>query len=80
VYLVQPGSAKNGEGKPTMVAQQRFVRLGPTRGDQVAVESGVAAGDVIVNAGQMKLHNGTVVVVNNSLIPKDDVAPTPPNE
>jgi membrane fusion protein (multidrug efflux system) len=60
--------------------QQRFVKLGDTRGDQVAVLSGVATGDVVVTAGQMKLRNGTHVMVNNKIIPTDNPNPTPPNE
>jgi len=60
--------------------QQRFVKTGPTRGDQVAVESGVAAGDVVVTAGQMKLHNGSAVVINNAVTPTDNPAPNPPNQ
>jgi membrane fusion protein (multidrug efflux system) len=38
------------------------------------------AGDVVVSAGQMKLRNGTAVVINNSVQPTDDPNPTPPNE
>ena len=60
--------------------QQRFVKLGATRGDQVAVLSGVNAGDVVVSAGQMKLRNGTAVVINNAVQPTDEPNPTPPNE
>ena len=60
--------------------QQRFVKLGATRGDQVAVVSGLAPGDEVVSAGQMKLRNGTAVVVNNTVQPSNDPNPTPPNE
>jgi len=84
VYVIEKkaGEGKAGEGKaqPQLIAQQRFVKLGPTRGDQVAIESGLSAGDVVVTAGQMKLHNGSVVVVNNTVKPTDNPAPTPPNE
>jgi membrane fusion protein (multidrug efflux system) len=62
------------------VAHQRFVKLGDTRGDQVAVKSGLAAGDVVVTAGQMKLRNGSAVVVNNKIEPSNDASPAPPNE
>jgi membrane fusion protein (multidrug efflux system) len=79
VYVVEK-SAADDKGQTKLVVQQRFVRLGPTRGDQVAVESGVAAGDVVVTAGQMKLHNGSPVVVNNSVTPTDNPAPNPPNQ
>ena len=74
VYVVQ----KAGDGKLTV--QQRFVKLGDTRGDQVAVTAGLAAGDEVVTAGQMKLHNGTAIAVNNRIVPSDDRNPTPPNE
>jgi membrane fusion protein (multidrug efflux system) len=70
VYVVQ----KNG------TVLQRFVQLGDTRGDQVAVKSGVAVGDEIVTAGQMKLRNGAAIHVNNQVVPSNDLNPTPPNE
>ncbi len=89
VYIVeqkapdQKGTDQKGTEQPEgpqLVAQQRFVKLGPTRGDQVAVESGLVAGDTVVTAGQMKLHNGSSVIVNNSVQPTDNPAPTPPNQ
>jgi membrane fusion protein, multidrug efflux system len=79
VYLVQHGG-RDDSGKPRDTVLQRFVKLGPTRGDQVAIETGVSAGDVVVSAGQMKLHNGTAILINNSVQPADDPHPTPPNE
>jgi membrane fusion protein (multidrug efflux system) len=74
----KPAGTPNGGDR--YVVQQRFVKLGPTRGDQVAVESGIVAGDVVVTSGQLKLHNGASVVVNNSVQPSDNPAPNPPNE
>jgi membrane fusion protein (multidrug efflux system) len=79
VYVVQKSGADD-KGGEKLVVQQRFVKIGPTRGDQVAVESGIAAGDVVVTAGQMKLHNGSVVVINNTVTPTDNPAPNPPNQ
>ena len=78
VYLVQHGV--DGNGKPKDTVQQRFVTLGETRGDQVAVLSGVKEGDVVVSAGQMKLRNGTSVIIDNRVQPANDSNPTPPNE
>ncbi|HEX3913498.1 MAG TPA: efflux RND transporter periplasmic adaptor subunit [Steroidobacteraceae bacterium] len=68
------------KGKPRATVQQRFVKLGATRGDQVAVLGGIKVGEVIVSAGQMKLRNGTVVSVNNELQPSNSANPNPPNE
>jgi membrane fusion protein (multidrug efflux system) len=77
VFVVEHGTSG---GKPRDTVQQRFVKLGDTRGDQVAVLSGVAPGDVVVSAGQMKLRNGTAIAVNNAVQPTDEPTPTPPNE
>jgi membrane fusion protein, multidrug efflux system len=68
-------SAGNGAAGPT--AQQTFVTLGPTRGDQVAVLKGIQRGDVVVTSGQLKLKNGTPLKVDNAVTPKDDPNPTP---
>jgi membrane fusion protein (multidrug efflux system) len=77
VYVVEHGSSG---GKARDTVQQRFVKLGDTRGDQVAVLSGVAPGDVVVSAGQMKLRNGTAIAINNAVQPTDQPQPSPPNE
>lgn len=79
VYLVQK-SGTDDKGNPKLTVLQRFVKLGETRGDQVAVLSGVAADDEVVTAGQMKLRNGSSVIVNNKIVPSSDSNPTPPNE
>ena len=76
VYLVVSRPPKDG-GKPQQVAQQTFVTAGPTRGDQIAILKGVKDGDTVVSAGQVKLHNGTPVVVNNTVEPADNPNPTP---
>jgi membrane fusion protein (multidrug efflux system) len=79
VYVVQK-SGTDDKGNPKLTAQQRFVQLGDTRGDQVAVKSGVVAGEEIVTAGQVKLRNGSSIVINNKVVPNSDAGPTPPNE
>jgi membrane fusion protein, multidrug efflux system len=58
-------------------AHQVFVTTGATRGDQVAVISGIKAGDMVVTSGQLKLSNGTPLKVDNSVPPKNDPNPTP---
>jgi membrane fusion protein (multidrug efflux system) len=78
VYIVHDGTGH--DGKPALIANQTFVTLGDTRGDQVAVLKGVAPGDVVVTAGQLKLQNGSTVTVNNDVPVPNDANPTPPNE
>jgi membrane fusion protein, multidrug efflux system len=76
VYVVE-GKGNDADGKPQLTARQTFVTVGPTRGDQVAILKGVDEGDMIVTAGQIKLHNGSVVLIDNSVTPTADAAPVP---
>jgi membrane fusion protein (multidrug efflux system) len=76
VYLVDD-KGKDDKGQPKLVARQTFVTTGATRGDQVAVLTGVKDGDVVVTAGQVKLHNGTPVLINNAIQPPNDPNPKP---
>jgi len=78
VFLLHNGTGP--DGKPALLANQTFVQLGDTRGDQVAVTSGVSPGDVVVTAGQLKLVNGSNVIVNNNVPVPDDASPSPPNQ
>jgi membrane fusion protein (multidrug efflux system) len=78
VYVVDSKPAEAG-GKPQQqTARQTFVTTGPTRGDQVAILKGVNEGEMIVTAGQIKLHNGSPVLIDNSIAPSADAAPTLP--
>ena len=71
---------KGPDGKTQLVAQQKFVTTGPTRGDQVAVLSGLAEGETVVSSGQIKLRSGAPVAVNNDIQPSNEAAPRPTNE
>jgi membrane fusion protein, multidrug efflux system len=79
VFVVEQGVADD-KGKPRSIVKQRFVKLGGTRGDQVAVLSGIKAGEIVVTGGQMKLRNGGAITINNSLTPTNEINPNPPNE
>ncbi|GBE52141.1 multidrug resistance protein MdtA precursor [bacterium BMS3Bbin14] len=79
VYLVKQ-KGKGRDGRPRLVAEQKFVTTGATRGDQVAILKGVPPGSVVVTSGQIKLHNGTPVLINNSIEPANDAAPAPRDE
>jgi membrane fusion protein (multidrug efflux system) len=68
---------KDAAGKTSMIAHQKFIRLGERRGDFVALVSGLSAGETIVSAGAFKLRNGMAVAVNNSLAPPAELAPKP---
>jgi len=76
VYVVESKS-NEADGKPQLLARQTFVTVGPTRGDQVAILKGVEDGDMVVTAGQIKLHNGSVVTIDNTVTPTADASPIP---
>lgn len=79
VFLVKQ-TGKTKEGKPLLTVNQVFVVTGSTRGDQVAILSGLNEGDWVVTAGQMKLQNSSVVKINNTVLPSNDPNPHPVNE
>jgi membrane fusion protein (multidrug efflux system) len=68
---------KNADGQTYRGVRQQFVKLQGSRGDQVAVISGVNPGDEVVTSGVFKLRNGVAVVVNNDVQPENNPAPTP---
>jgi len=70
VYLVQ-----DKDGKPAV--QQSVVITGDTRGDQIAVLSGIKEGDEVVTSGQVKLRNGMGITINNDKQPPNDANPKP---
>lgn len=60
-------AVKPGEGPDdALVAERRFVRLGDTRGDRVAVTEGVKVGEMVVTSGQVKLNPDAKIRIDNS--------------
>ncbi|MGH8313235.1 MAG: efflux RND transporter periplasmic adaptor subunit [Gammaproteobacteria bacterium] len=62
VYVVETG---NGQS----VVRQRVVQVKDQRDALALIASGLKAGEVVVTAGQEKLHDGAVIAVNNSVQP-----------
>lgn len=77
VYVVRDGENKSSDGKPVKVVLQQNVKLGPQRGDQVAVLSGLKEGDEIVSSGVFKMRPGAPVTINNSVQPGNELNPKP---
>jgi membrane fusion protein (multidrug efflux system) len=75
VFVV--GELKGPKGETYRGVRQQFVKLGGARGDQVAVLSGLEAGQEVVTSGVFKLRNGGAVHVNNQVRPANDPAPKP---
>src|SRR5262245_15434094 len=72
VFVVQKSDKKDDKGNPVLTVQQVFVTTGPTRGDQIAIVKGIEPGTEVVTSGQVKLKNGSPVVINNSVVPSNN--------
>jgi membrane fusion protein (multidrug efflux system) len=84
VYVLQDGpgnvtgNAPGGAtGKAAQTVRQQFVTTGASRGDLVSILKGINANDTVVIAGQLKLHNGSEVKIDNTVQPTDNPAPVP---
>src|SRR5256885_1838119 len=75
VYVVT--DMKDPSGKTYRGVRQQFVKVEGSRGDQVAVVSGVNPGDEVVSSGVFKLRNGAAVEVNNKVRPENSPTPKP---
>jgi membrane fusion protein (multidrug efflux system) len=75
VFIVE--QVKGPDGKSYRGVRQQFVKLGGSRGDQVAVLTGVKPGEEVVTSGVFKLRPGAAVNVNNSIQPANNAAPKP---
>ncbi len=74
IFVVK--TKEDGSGK---TVEQRFVKLGKSKGDFVSVIEGLEAGEEVATAGVFKLSNGRAVVVDNSKAQTPSLNPTPDN-
>ena len=77
VFIAKPTGKKDKQGKPALEAQQVIVTTGTTRGDQVAILKGIEEGATVVTSGQLKLKNGTPLIINNKVQPANSPDPKP---
>jgi membrane fusion protein, multidrug efflux system len=77
VFIV--GDLKDQDGRVYRGVRQQVVKVGPARGDQTAILSGVKPGEEVVTSGVFKLRNGAAVVVNNKVQPANSPTPKPEN-
>jgi len=77
VFIARKTDRKDKQGKPLIEAEQVFVTTGLTRGDQVAIVKGLEPGVMVVTSGQLKLKNGTPLIINNRVQPGFNPNPKP---
>ena len=75
VYIVT--NMTDQKGHTYKGVRQQVVKIEGTRGDQVAVTSGLNPGDEVVSSGVFRLRNGAPVQVNNKVQPENSPAPKP---
>ncbi|MES9862190.1 MAG: efflux RND transporter periplasmic adaptor subunit [Candidatus Thiodiazotropha sp. LLP2] len=67
-------------GEESQVLRQQIIRLGATRGDYVAVTTGLKEGESVVTSGVFKLRPNMAVSIDNTLALDASLDPQPPNE
>ena len=78
MYVVQPSTGKDDKGQPLPpTVKQTFVTVGDTRGDQVAILTGIEPGTVVVTSGQVKLKNDAPIAIDNRVRPANSARPAP---
>jgi membrane fusion protein, multidrug efflux system len=75
VYVIT--NMTDPKGRPYRGVRQQVVKVEGSRGDQVAVVSGLNPGDEVVSSGVFKLRNGAPVQVNNAVKPNNSTNPNP---
>jgi membrane fusion protein, multidrug efflux system len=68
---------KDAKGKSYRGVRQQVVKVEGSRGDQVAITSGINPGDEVVSSGVFRLRNGAPVQVNNTVKPENSASPKP---
>ena len=73
----QGGLSENG-GPSGLIVERRLVRVGPARGERVAIEDGLRVGERVVTAGQIKLQAYSPVTVDETAaLPSPAETPRP---
>jgi membrane fusion protein (multidrug efflux system) len=75
VYVVE--QMKDPKGNSYRGVRQQVVKIEGSRGDQVAIVSGINPGDEVVSSGVFRLRNGAPVEVNNTVKPGNSTSPKP---
>lgn len=76
VFIIEDMTDPKG-GQAYKGVRQQVVKIGETRGDRIAILSGVKPGEEVVTSGVFKLRQGAAVSVNNSILPENSDKPTP---
>lgn len=77
VFIVEP-DGQDDAGTPRYKAVQTFIDVGARYEGKVAITKGVKEGDLVINGGQIRVHNGAPVVpTENDSLNKPAITPLP---
>jgi RND family efflux transporter MFP subunit len=62
----EQGGINNTGGPSGLIVERRLVRVGPARGERIAIEEGLRAGERVVTAGQIKLQAYSPVAIDDT--------------
>jgi membrane fusion protein (multidrug efflux system) len=68
---------KDSKGNTYRGVRQQVVKIDGSRGDQVAIVSGLNPGEEVVSSGVFRLRNGAPIQVNNTVKPSNSANPNP---
>lgn len=66
VFLIKK-DGKDANDKPVLRVYRQYITTGEQQGNEVVILKGLKAGDQVVDSGQLKLHDGTRVIIDNSI-------------
>src|SRR5690606_12817673 len=69
VFVIEQNTKKkDSNDKDIFTVKRVFITIGEQEGNFTVIKSGVKAGQLVASSGELKLQNGTRVVINNSII------------
>ena len=74
VYIIEKSNDKKDK-KEHLVVKRVFVTTGDQHGNYTVIKKGVKAFQQVVGSGELKLHDGTPVIINNEVLLKDTENP-----
>ena len=69
VFIIEKDNAasKDDAEKDALFVRRVFVSTGEQQGNETVITKGIAPGQLVVSTGELKLQNGTRVVINNEI-------------
>ena len=68
VFIIEKEKSSDDKNKQeNLIVKRVFIKTGDQKGNYTVIKSGLKAGQRVVAAGELKLENGTNVIINNDV-------------